>query len=613
MRLPIGRTLFAVFVLSGVVGAQDAKPDAGKPEAGSEKPKETEQPKDAGQPKDGPLGEAGPFTIDAPPRSQRDEKDFVPFPDRWRIEFPAWDRISNPEGEQPYNERGSLIDPYHQNILKGDYPFLGDDWFFVLTLQSDTLAEGRSFPVPSGVSTARPRSESFWGDFNQFLFNQNFVVSADIFKGDTAFKPRELDFKITPVFNINYLKVYENQITDIDVRESTNRLDGFVGLQEASFEYHIVDLSPNYDFLTVIGGIQNFRSDFRGFLFNDNNMGVRFQGNYFSNRLQTNLVWFHQLEKDTNSDLNDYRFRNQNIFIANVFVQDFLSELSDNFAGYTFLVNYHYNMDLSNTFYDKNGNLVRPGIIGNVSDTLGHIHNDEVRVHYIGFGGDGHIGPVNITHQYYAALGRESYNTITGKAEDVIAQFFAAELSVDVDWLRFKGSFLWASGDRNPDSNKATGFDSIFDNQFFAGAGFSYWNRQAIPFPTTGVNLVQRLSVLPDLRSSKSQGKSNFVNPGLYLYNLGVSAKVTPKLSLDANVNLLFFDSTQVLEKVLTQSKIGSFIGVDYSLGVQYRPLLTDNIILTSGVGALTPGQGFSNIYTRQTLYSAFASLTFTY
>jgi hypothetical protein len=88
---------------------------------------------------------------------------------------------------------------------------------------------------------------------------------------------------------------------------------------------------------------------------------------------------------------------------------------------------------------------------------------------------------------------------------------------------------------------------------------------------------------------------------------------VTPKIFIDLNVNALEFDRTEVLEKVLVQSKIGKFMGIDYNVGVQYRPLLKDNVILTVGAGALTPGQAFRNIYDGQTLYSTFASLTLTY
>jgi len=35
--------------------------------------------------------------------------------------------------------------------------------------------------------------------------NQNFILSFSFFKGDTAFKPRDFEIRVTPVFNLNYL------------------------------------------------------------------------------------------------------------------------------------------------------------------------------------------------------------------------------------------------------------------------------------------------------------------------------------------------------------------------------------------------------------------------
>jgi hypothetical protein len=45
----------------------------------------------------------------------------------------------------------------------------------------------------------------------------------------------------------------------------------------------------------------------------------------------------------------------------------------------------------------------------------------------------------------------------------------------------------------------------------------------------------------------------------------------------------------------------------------EYRPPLTENIILTGGVSALTPGQGFRDIYTGRTLFSLFGSVKFAF
>jgi len=572
----------------------------------------------------GPSGvHRGPTAVPdtAAARPQILKEHFSPLPDRWRISFPEWNRypekIVDPS-EAPYRDEGSVFNPYTQNVLKGDYPIFGNDIFMVLEGQSDTLVEGRAFPFPSGVSTRDRGSEKFFGDFDQVFFNQNFVLSAELFQGDTAFRPKDAAVKVTAVANVNYLQAYENNLVNIDVREGDDRLDGWVGIQEALIDKHIVDLGSNYDFVTLIAGVQKFQSDFRGFMFADNNLGVRLQTNYLSNRLQLNLAAFHQLEKDTNSGLNRYRFRDQNVFVANLYIQDVFKELGNavfghDVLGYTLLLNYHFNLDQGGKHFDQNDFIVRPAKIGQSSGAFGGPRDKDVEVHYLGFGGEGHIGPINLSHQYYMAIGETSFNEISGEEQNVLAHFFAIEASIDVDWLRLKASYLYASGDPNPSNGRASGFSAIFDNPFFAGSGFSYYNRQNIPLVQTGVQLTNRLSLLPDLRSSKLEGQSNFVNPGLHMFNVGASARLTQKLFIDVNVNFLYFDTTEPLQFVLVQNDIDRTIGVDYSVGVQYRPFLTDNVIITAGGSALVPGSGFRQIYTAKTLYSGFVALTLTY
>src|SRR5207302_3371739 len=133
------------------------------------------------------------------------------------------------------------------------------------------------------------------------------------------------------------------------------------------------------------------------------------------------------------------------------------------------------------------------------------------------------------------------------RGQDISAGMAALELSYDRDWMRFRASALYATGDENPRNNHATGFDGILDNPNFAGGEFSYWQRQAIRL--FGVNLVNRESLFPDLRSSKIEGQSNFVNPGLYLANFGVDMDLTPKWRLINNLNFLWFDSVRILRQ----------------------------------------------------------------
>ncbi len=113
------------------------------------------------------------------------------------------------------------------------------------------------------------------------------------------------------------------------MRDGTTRLDSHAGLQEAFVEYKIHDLSPNYDFLSMRAGIQGFSSDFRGFLFVDEQPGLRLFGNLHSDRWEYNAAYFNLLEKNTNSELNTFSLRSQQVIIANFYMQDFIK------LGYT--------------------------------------------------------------------------------------------------------------------------------------------------------------------------------------------------------------------------------------------------------------------------------------
>jgi hypothetical protein len=98
----------------------------------------------------------------------------------------------------------------------------------------------------------------------------------------------------------------------------------------------------------------------------------------------------------------------------------------------------------------------------------------------------------------------------------------AVEASMDRDYLRFKGSFLWAQGDRNPTDNRATGFDAIFDDPNFAEGSFLFGCEMGIRLTQTGVGLVQPNSLLPSFAQQQNSGQANFVNPGIFIYNGGV-------------------------------------------------------------------------------------------
>ena len=180
---------------------------------------------------------------------------------------------------------------------------------------------------------------------------------------------------------------------------------------------------------------------------------------------------------------------------------------------------------------------------------------------------------------------------------DINAQMVSMELSYDRDWIRYKGSFFWASGDGNVNDGVARGFDTILDNPNFTGGPFSYYVRQGFNFAGTDVALKQPGSLVPSLRTSKTQGQASFVNPGVFIFSAGADIEVTPKLRSFLNFNYLLFQETEPLKTALLQDKLRHELGFDLSLGFQYRPLLTDNIVITAGLGVLLPGAGYRDIY----------------
>jgi hypothetical protein len=435
-----------------------------------------------------------------------------------------------------------------------------------------------------------------------------------LFQGETVFQPVHWRLLVEPVYNVNYLSTEERGVVSPNPQSGTDRLREYFAMQQVFGELHLRDLSDNYDFIAARAGNQPFNSDFRGFIFDDVNLGVRIFGNADNNLYQYNAIALPMREKDTNSGLNTFHDRDQYVFIANVYRQDFFSH------GYTSQLSLHANLDDGTTHYDRNGNLTRPAPLGTV---VPH----DVRAYYLGWTGDGHIGRLNITHAFYEVLGRDDLNGLAGQAVDINAQMAAVELSYDRDWIRYRLSLFYASGDRKSENGTATGFDGIVDNPQFAGAPFSFWVSQGIDLAGTSVALKQPDSLLPDLRTSKTEGQANFVNPGLFLVGVGTDVDVTPKLRGFLNANYLWFAETDPIKTALLTDKIDNEIGLDCSVGVKYRPLLTDNVVVLAGIGVLVPGNGYRDIFgqgpgitgtggSRRTddfLYSGLVKLVFTY
>ena len=528
-------------------------------------------------------------------------REMVSVPDRWRI-------------VESLGVKFPWYDPYNQNVYKGDKPYepfakWGNDWFLALSAISDSLIEARRLPTPVGAqSTAGADANDVFGRPRQTGLVQTLIFSVGVTKGNTTFKPPDYEFRFVPAIQINHARTNEVRAVRVDPREGVNRTDSHVGIQEAFADVHLRNVSERYDFDSLRVGIQPFTSDFRGFLFQDVPIGVRLFGTRDNNKFQYNLAYFRRIEKDTNSGLNDINqtLRRDHILAANVYKQDFPV------LGHTTqaTIVHNINRESSRDYYDRNGALIRPAVVG---DVRGHNY----RVTYLGLNGDGHFGKWNLTSSVYAALGQDNRNPLSQQPQKIRAGMAAAELSRDFSWLRVRANALVASGDKNPFDKVATGFDAILENPQFAGADTSFFIRQAVPLiGGGGVALSGRNGILPSLRSSKDQGQSNFVNPGLTLIGVGADADVTPQLRVLGNVSMLRFNHTATLSVLRNQLISAKQLGTDVSVGVQVRPFMSQNVVISASAAALVPGKALKALYDedkRGVQYSALLNVVLTF
>ncbi|MEX1663896.1 hypothetical protein [Zhongshania arctica] len=526
-----------------------------------------------------------------PVPSLKDYSPAIAIPDRWRI-------------VESLGYENNWYDPYNRNTLKADTP-IHDDWFFNLSIIADTVFEYRDVPTPVGLqSSANAGDLDLYGGSKQSQFIENLAVELVYYKGDTVFRPPDYEFRFTPVFNYNATKLEEILGVDVNPAQGKTRYQDFAGVQAAFVDVHLRNVSDNYDFDSIRFGIQPFNADFRGFLFQENQLGLRLFGTRNNNIIQYNLAWFRRLEKDTNSGLNNIGEtpRNDDIFVANLYWQDLF--VLGHTSQFTVLYNRNREKDF---FFDKNGVIQRPASIGAERPR-------QYDVVYFGMNSDGHLGRLNITSAFYYALGKQENAPLSDTKTDISAYFAAAELSFDQDWIRWRASFLYASGDDDPYDDIETGFDAIVENPLFAGADTSYWIRQAVPLIGGGkVALSSRNGVLNNLRSSKEHGQSNFTNPGTVLLGIGADFDVLPELRISLNANQLWFDNTSSVEVARQQAGISKEIGQDLSIATIYRPFMSQNIVLRLSYAVLLPGEAYQQLYSDHSQQSVLFNAIFTY
>jgi hypothetical protein len=477
----------------------------------------------------------------------------------------------------PWVVSSGPFDPYNQNAMKGDFPIGGGHTFLNLNLQFN--------------SALNPREAVAGGPERQIFYNNNLVGGVELFGGDTVFQPKKWAVRATAVANYNGTALGSFSIGDANKRSKYS-------LEEAFVEKRLAVLSPAFDFVSVRGGMQNFTSDFRGYVFQDNQLGVRLFGNARSNRDQYNVAYFAMRDRDAFSQLHDILGnRNQDVVVANYFIQDFGA------PGYTAMFNVHVNRDRAG---DRRG--AAP-----------------LNATYLGFHGDGRLGSWSVSHAFYQVFGSDGDSRIRRELNapppppgvpdrvadagrpaapvDVSAQMAALELSRDADWKRYRFSVFYASGDDGADPAKAKGFDNITDNPNLAGGQFMFWTQQTTRTLALKVGeglLTEKFSLLPNMRSKFVQ-RSNFVNPGIIVLNGGADFRVSPQIKVVANASYLRFAKSELLRLARGPAAVGfedEEIGLDYSVGAKIRPFTNENLFLVAGFAVLQPRGGFATALT---------------
>jgi len=120
-------------------------------------------------------------------------------------------------------------------------------------------------------------------------------------------------------------------------------------------------------------------------------------------------------------------------------------------------------------------------------------------------------------------------------------------------------------------ANLRVGLDTILDRPSFIGGPFSFYVHQGFNLAGTSVNFKQPESLVPDFRSSKTEGQSNFVNPGVMIAGLGSDMDLTPKLKAFTNVNYIWLPETKPIET----AAIGNS-SIVYGVSVNNSPTVQD-------------------------------------
>jgi hypothetical protein len=485
-----------------------------------------------------PLASPAPAPAQGTPPAAARPLDIEPEPNRWRL--------LEPQGTGT-TRRNPLYDPYNPNVIKGDYPILGDHTFLATTAVLDSIADyKRNLDF---TQSGRVKNVPFHE--HNSLYQVTGLVGVELFHGDTVFQPKDWAVRVTPIFR--YRCGDQNAIAQ-GCGEDVRLLDTFA-------EFKLFEVGRTFDATSARLGLQNFNSDFFGFVYNDVQPGARVFSELARNQFKVNLAAFDRLNKEKLSGLDEFKRREHQVVALGVQWDDFVLP----------------------------GLNVLPNFLVSTDDKL----SGGVEAYYLGFATNGRVERVNVNSAAYYVLGDTARNTPNKQRQSISAGMVFAQVAYPIDYVAPRLAVAWATGDRDPKDNRATGFDSVFDNVAFAGGQFSYLFGEKIQFGNT--TLLRGNSVFPSLRGANAT--SQFVNPGVFAINPGIDVALTPKTLFEANVAHVRFDHTSSIEALIGKHAVSHEIGNEVNAGVTYRPFLNEQVILFGGLALFIPGQAIKDIF----------------
>ena len=420
---------------------------------------------------------------------------------------------------------GSIFNPYYQNPIKGDFPIIGLNTFMVMT----------ALYTPKAVFNSQSEVDP--------QFNNDLVTAVELFHGSTVFKPKDWSIKAS---GKGFLNRGNNENEDFSFLELFGELKLF-------------DVGSNYDFTSVRGGVQFFKSDFNGFIFQDFNLGGQLFGELSRNRQRWTLAYLSLREKE--NGLLTFDPLEQEVFFANWFIEDFLR------PGFNGVFSLHYNRDRQ----------------------VGGSQFINLDVFYLGFAAAGHWGRWVFNPAFYFAFG--SQEDLSTNSIDISAFMAGVEIEYPSDYMNYRGAVFITSGDSDPSDDKAKGFDSINDNVNLFGAGNSF-------VVGGGQFGTRNNSFIPSFRQLGTQ--ANFINPGMLLANIGLDVIFTPKLFFETNFNYFQFLQSEIPVGAGVTILDSKSLGFEVNGAFNYRVFLNENVILQAGVNAFFPQDGGKSVLALQ-------------